>query len=235
MRLCGECLCPLLFKVQFILERLCRDSALYQKSAQANIETVIQCNWEVDQGSDRNLRYASDQFAAAYVAKDNLAYWQSSSVCDCKKLRLFRFSMGGNQFKSVKAWRRRVIGSWIHVKTENWIESTGSRWSSSEQFSQDSPLCRSSLRFRKWCLKWSVNLSTSKDELSSCRCVTTLYGRKSKQRNLCCEFSYGCRLCSKIRARPLVVSWAGVRKEAVRNSRTQAKWRTGRCCWYYDD
>ena len=32
----------------------------------------------------KNLKYPSDQFAGAHVAKDNFAYWQGSSVCDSK-------------------------------------------------------------------------------------------------------------------------------------------------------
>ena len=58
-----------------------------------------------------------------------------------------------------------------------------SPWSSSGQFTQDSPHCGSSLRSKTWWLKWSVNLSTSKDELSSCQCITTLYGERKETKN----------------------------------------------------
>ena len=54
-------------------ERLCREFSFHQKTAQANIETVIQCDWEVDQVSERNLRYSRDLLAAAYVVKVNFA------------------------------------------------------------------------------------------------------------------------------------------------------------------
>ena len=92
-------------------ERLCREFTFHQKPALANIETVIQCNWEVDQGSERNLRYLCDQLAAACVAKDNHTYWSGSSVCDCKNLRLLRYSvlcMGGIRSNPVKEWKERV-------------------------------------------------------------------------------------------------------------------------------
>ena len=52
---------------------------------------------------------------------------------------------------------------------------------------------------------------------------------KGNRENLSCEFSYGCRLCSNIRARTLVVSWAWIRREMVRNSHMQTEWRMGRC------
>ena len=55
--------------------------------------------------------------------------------------------------------RRRLIGLWNLVNLENWIESTGNRWSSSGKIH-----------------RISVNLSNSKEELSSCQCTTTLNG-----------------------------------------------------------
>ena len=83
-------------------ERLFRQFSFHQESAQTIIETVIPCSWEVDHGFERNYRYPSDRLAAAHLAKDNLACWQGSSVCDCKNLCLFRFSVvyGGNQSRS---------------------------------------------------------------------------------------------------------------------------------------
>ena len=86
--------------------------------------------------------------------------------------------MGGISSNPVNAWKGKfdLTGLRIHVNTKNWIESTGSRWSSSGQFSM----------------------------------IHHIAVRKRKQRNLCCEFSYGCRLCSKIRAWTLVVSWVGL-------------------------
>ena len=36
--------------------------------------------------------------------------------------------MGRISSNPVKAWTQRLIGLWIHVNTENWIESSESRW-----------------------------------------------------------------------------------------------------------
>ena len=47
-----------------------------------------------------------------------------------------------------KLGRRRSIDFRVHFNIENWMESMGSRWSSSGQFSQDSPHCKSSPRFK---------------------------------------------------------------------------------------
>ena len=66
MRLHGECLCPLLFNLQFILGKIIH--RIYARSAQTIIETVIPCNCEVDHGSDRNFRYPSDRLAVTYLA-----------------------------------------------------------------------------------------------------------------------------------------------------------------------
>ena len=77
-----------------------------------------------------------------------------------------------------KHGRRSSIGFWIHVNLENWIESTVNRRSSSGKISQDSLHWKSSLRFKRWWLTRSVNLSNSKEELFSCQCITTLNGDK---------------------------------------------------------
>ena len=55
-------------------KRLCGEITFYQKSGLANIETVIQCDGKVDQGSERNPRYFRDHLAATNLAKDNSAY-----------------------------------------------------------------------------------------------------------------------------------------------------------------
>ena len=101
--------------------------------------------------------------------------------------------------------------------------------------SQDSPHCSFSPRSRTWWLKWSVNLSDSQDESSSCLCTTTLYGEKRRNEELCIANSENrSRTCKKVRARTLVVSWAWIRKEMVRNSHVQTEWRMGSCPWGHD-
>ena len=46
----------------------------------------------------------------------------------------------------------------------------------------------------------------------------------------CLELDRMCsRICEKIRARTLVVSWAWIRKEMVRNSHVQTEWKMGSC------
>ena len=77
-----------LFNLQFILGTIMQRIFNPSKISPSEHWCSYSKNWEVDQGSERNVRYPSDQFAAAYVAKDNLAYWQGSSVCDCKNLCL---------------------------------------------------------------------------------------------------------------------------------------------------
>ena len=48
-----------------------------------------------------------------------------------------------------------------------------------------------------------------------------------KRKFVYCEFQNCGRLCDKIRARTLVVSWAWIRKEMARNPYVQAKWKMG--------
>ena len=134
-----------------------------------------------------------------------------------------------------KHGRRRLIGFRINFKKENWIESMESRWSSSGQISQGSLHCRSSPRFKSWWLNQSVNLSKSKDGLSSCQCATTLYGEKKETMN--CVL----RIPSMLKniqedTRQVIGRFLGqLRKAVVRRSRIQTKWRMGQSRWYYDD
>ena len=50
-----------------------------------------------------------------------------------------------------------------------------------------------------------------------------VWEEKRKQRNVYCEFFKCSRICKKIRARTLVISWAWITKEMVRNSHVQAE------------
>ena len=76
------------------------------------------------------------------------------------------------------------IGFLKHVISKIWIESTGSRWSSSGKSSQDSPHWEFSLRFRRWWMNQSVNQSNSKEGSSSCQCTVTLIGQNEETKNI---------------------------------------------------
>ena len=81
-----------------------------------------------------------------------------------------------NQSKPGKAGSN---GIWRHAISKIWIESTGSRWSSSGQFSQDSLRWEFSTRWRNQ----SVNRSISKEGSSSCQCTMTSSGEKGETEN----------------------------------------------------
>ena len=53
---------------------MCGEFTFYQTSFYANIETIIQCDRKVDQGSGWNPRFIRDQLAATNLAKDNFVY-----------------------------------------------------------------------------------------------------------------------------------------------------------------
>ena len=75
MRLYGEYLCPSLFKLQFIMEKIIPRITFHQESVYAIIEIVVSSNWETDHGPDTHYKYSSDRLATAHVAKDNFAQW----------------------------------------------------------------------------------------------------------------------------------------------------------------
>ena len=109
--------------------------------------------------------------------------WKRTTLLTDREVRLstakaYVFSdsvlcMGRISENPVEAWEKKSIGLW----------STGSRWSSGVNISQDSQHCRFSPRARTWWLKLSVNLSNSQDGSFSCQCKTTLYGEKKETKN----------------------------------------------------
>ena len=141
MRLNGEHICSLLFKLQFILGKIVQ--RFYVPSRIRPSDHRNSCFMQL--GSSSRIRkklqvFQLDRLAAADVAKDNLAYWQGSSVRDCKTVSfLLQCCVWAASVKiPSEHGERRLIGFWNYVHLEKWIESTGSRWSSSGRFSQDS-------------------------------------------------------------------------------------------------
>ena len=61
-----------------------------------------------------------------------------------------------------------------------------------------------------------------------------VWGEKRKRRLVYWEIPNRSRICKKIRARTLVVSWAWIRKEMVRNSPVQTEWKMRWCRWGHD-
>ena len=129
--------------------------------------------------------------------------------------------------------KRRLIGLWNHVHSENWMESTENRWSSSGQFSQESRRCRSSLRFTKRWLMWSVNLNYSKEKLSSCQ----RHGmdRKREPRNcIVNSFTVPNEYARKFAQGHWSFLGPGSEKKWYGTHENKPNGELERCCWYYD-
>ena len=59
-----------------------------QKSATKNSETIVRCDKEVGQGSERNPRYIRDRLATQFLEKDDFVERQSSPTINSKNLRI---------------------------------------------------------------------------------------------------------------------------------------------------
>ena len=95
------------------------------------------------------------------LAKDHFVNWQSSPIVISKSVCILRFSIVSGQMnpypESIDPLKKKIVsGLWVPLNVENWIESTGNRWNSSGNISQDSLHYRFSPRFRKWWTKCSV-------------------------------------------------------------------------------
>ena len=218
MRLYGECVCPLLFKLQCILgkivQRIYIPSTISPSEHWNSYSTKLR-SWS---GTRKKSLVSIDQLAAAHVAKDNLAYWQGSSVCDCENLRLL-WCMGGLSSDPVKAWKEKINWFMDSRQHRDLDRIDGQpmefEWKSFPGFTTLQVLAE----IQKMMTEMKCEPEQFQGRILLCQCITTLYGEKRKPRNLCCQFFYGFRLCSKIRATTLVVCWAWIRKEVVQNSR----------------
>ena len=131
--------------------------------------------------------------------------------------------------------RRKSIGLWIHPNVENWIESTGSRWSSRRKISQTSPhmqILAPDSEHDDWNTVWTWAIPrTNHLHVNVQRhCMV-----RKETKIVHCEFKNRGRICKKIRTRTLVVSRAWTRTELVRNSHVQAERRMGSCRGGHDD
>ena len=128
-----------------------------------------------------------------------------------------------NQSKHGKA---RLNGLWKHVISKIWIESTGSRWSSSGKFPRIHHIGNS---WRDpedndfWVEVWTR--ATHRKEHLHVNVQWHWLGKTRKQRKLYCEYSQSHWVCSKIHARRLVVSGAWFGEEMVRNPCQRTWWR----------
>ena len=111
IRFYEECLCPLIFKLQFILGKIMQRICIPSKISPSGItKKPLVSPWSI--GSS---------------FKDNLAYWQGSSVCDCRNLRLVRSSIvyGKNQFNS----RQSMEGEgWLVYEFTSTQRNVSNRW-----------------------------------------------------------------------------------------------------------
>ena len=190
---------------------------------------------------------------AAYLAKDNLAYWQGSSVIYCKKPTFspVQYTPRGKESVEIpsKHGRRRLIGLWIHVNTENWIEVDGEPmefewrdWNPS-----DSPTLQRSLLKCQNMYESEIKCEPEHFQgriSASCQCFTDIvWGEKGNKEPKWIGNSQtvAVDMCSQISSRSFVVSWVldqnrqWVRRNLHRFIRKSTNGVLERCRWYYDD
>ena len=203
-----------------------------KKSASKNSETIVRCNNDVGQRAARNSRWLARKF----LEMDDSVDWPGSSAVNSESLCTLRFRIvhGKNQWKSRKRMEGKIVRFMNSSQCRELDRIDGEPMEFEWKNFQDSLHCRFSPRSRTWWLKHRVNPCNSQDGLSSCQCLTTLYGEKKERRMECCEFPSCSRLCEKIRAGTLVVSWAWIREGMVRNSYVQTAWKMGSSRWGHD-
>ena len=140
--------------VAVLLGQIFGECKFYKKPATTNDKTSVRCDKEVDHRSNRISRCIEDWLTHTSLAKDYFVNWQSSPIVISKSVCILRFSIVSGQMnpypESIDPWKKKIVsGLWVPLNIENWIESTGNRWNSSGNISQDSLHYRFSPRFRK--------------------------------------------------------------------------------------
>ena len=203
-------------------------STFNQKSVTKNNEPIVRCNQEVGQWTDWNSWNIRDQLARQILEEDDFVDWPCSSIINSESLCILGSSIvhGKNQWKSRK-----------DMEGENWVvyefipmSRIGSNQGGADGVRvEDFPRIHYIADSRRdpdhddWNTMWTWALPRT-DHLHV-NVQRHLYGLRFQNRS---------RIGKKIRARTLVVSWAWIRKEMVRNSRVQTEWKMGSCRWGHD-
>ena len=155
---------------------------------------------------DQRLNYVEITNAKTYV-------FSESVLC-----------LRGISDQPVEARNNKLNGFWKHVISKIWIESMESRWSSSEEYSEDPLHWASSKRFKKsdWSTLWTWAVRRNDHLLYK----DMILGERGN-RKMSYEFCYSCELCSRILARSLVIFGSWIREEMVRNLFWWTRWRLG--------
>ena len=209
---------------------------LHRESAQANIETVVQCNWVSWSGIRNNSQVSPWSTGSGLCGKGQpCLLTRQLQLCRLQKPDVFSDSVlcvGGISSDPVKAWKEKI--DWFtnsrQYREPDPIdgEPMEFEW---KNFPKIHYIADLRCRFRKWWLTWSVNLSNSKDESSSCQCISTLYGEEKETGKLVLRTLWKLQIAQGHWS----FSWAWIWKAVVRRSRIQTIWRLGQSRWYYDD
>ena len=201
MRLHRECFCLSLFKLQFILGKIIQRT-LHQESTLEIFETVVSSDWE--------------SIGSSFFGKGQPCFLTRQFCLRLQKTMSFPIQycvwVESVQVPS-KHGRERLIGLWIHVNLENWIECgqifTG--FTTLEILNEIQKMMTESKCEPEQFKGRSIFMSMYND---------SEWGQRGNRENW---IFFGFRVCPKIRARTLVVSWALIREEMVRNPRQQTR------------
>ena len=203
-----------------------------QESATTISETSVQCNQEIDQGSGRNPRNIRDRLARKSLEKDGFVDWLTGQFGyqQRKPTFLFRFSIL-YWAESVK-FRKRMEGENRLVCQFIPMSRIGSNRRGADGVRVDKfprihyiAASRRDPEHDEWNTvgTWATPRTNHLHVNVQRHCME----KKRKRRIVHSEFPNRKRKCKKFRARTLVVSWAWIRKEMVRNSHVQAEWKMG--------
>ena len=168
------------------------------------------------------------------MAKDNFAFWQGSSVINCKNPSILRLSIvyGKDQWKSRQSLEGedRLVSEFTSTSTigSNRWGADGVRVENSPRIHHIADLRRDS-KHDDWNKTW--NRAIPRTNHLHVNVQRHCMVRKRKQKIVYCDFPQCSRKCKMIRARSLVVSWARIGNEdgGVADMCEELAWEITKC------
>ena len=211
-------------------KRLFGEFTCNPKSATKNSETIVRCNKQVGQRTDRNSRNIRDRLATKSLEKTTLLTDRAVQLSTAKTY-VFSDSvlcMGRNSENPLSAWKEKVDCFMNSSQCRELDRIDGEpmefEWTNFRGFT--------ALQILAEIQNMMTETQCEPEQFPGRIILMSMHNRhcterNSKRRIVYCEFPNCDRLFKKICAQTLVVSWAWIRKEIVRNSHVQAEWKMG--------
>ena len=193
--------------------------------------TIVRCDKKVGQGSGRNPRNIRDRLARKCSEKDGFVDWLTGQFVYQQRKPTFSPIQYCEWAESVK-FRKRMEGENRLVYEFILMLRIGSNRRGADGVRVKNFPGFTTLQLLAEIQNMMTEIQCELEQLPGRIIFMSMYKdivrrEKGNEELSIATFPNRTRICKKICARTLVVSWAWIRKEMVRNSHVQAEWKMG--------